>query len=90
MMQLNRILETATAGITSAYFHVAIDGGDPIYRERVYAYELYHQMRSHWPQDTPYYPGLCTALAVLGVRLGFGGFWAKLRLSRFIAGRLLS
>ncbi len=55
MKQLTKILEAATAGITPGYFHVAIDGGDPVYRERVYAYELYHQMRSQWPPDTSYY-----------------------------------
>jgi hypothetical protein len=27
---------------------------DPIYRERVYCYELYHQMRLLWPIKTPY------------------------------------
>ena len=55
MKGLTEILEAATARIESGYFHVALDGGDPVYRERVYAYELYHQMRSRWPADTPYF-----------------------------------
>jgi hypothetical protein len=37
------------------YFHLNIDGGDPIFRERVYCYELYHQMRKNWPSNCPYY-----------------------------------
>ncbi len=33
-----------------------VEGGEPIeqYRERVYAYELYHQLRSRWRDDWPY------------------------------------
>lgn len=55
MKELTSILEKATAGITINYFHLNIDGGDPIYRERVYCYELYHQMRLWWPDHTDYY-----------------------------------
>ena len=55
MRELTSIIEKATAGITSSYFHLNIDGGDPIYRERVYCYELYHQMRLCWPDHTAYY-----------------------------------
>ena len=50
-----RILQRATRSIDSGYFHLNIDGGDAVYRERVYCYELYHQMRLRWPRDTPYY-----------------------------------
>jgi hypothetical protein len=28
---------------------------DRVYRERVYCYELYHQMRLHWPTRCPFY-----------------------------------
>lgn len=45
----------ATAGVGPSYFHLNIDGGDPIYRERVYCYELYHQMRLFWPDHTEFY-----------------------------------
>jgi hypothetical protein len=52
------LLLQATAAIGRAYFVLPVanvDGGESIehYRERVYAYELYHQLRSRWP-DWPY------------------------------------
>jgi hypothetical protein len=53
--QLSEILSLATARLPPSYFQVTLDGGDPIYRERVYCYELYHQLRCHWPSDTPFY-----------------------------------
>lgn len=31
-----------------------IHGGTPIYRERVYTYEIYHQLRSRWPGVTEF------------------------------------
>ncbi|WP_116091736.1 methionyl-tRNA formyltransferase-like protein [Sphingomonas crusticola] len=55
MEELTSILEQATAGIAPDYFYLNLDGGDPIYRERVYCYELYHQMRMRWPAQTPFY-----------------------------------
>src|SRR3989304_9145928 len=55
MQQLDAILSEATAGIHPGYFQLAIHGGDPIYRERVYCYELYHQMRMLWPKNTPFW-----------------------------------
>jgi len=55
MEELTQILKTATASLESEYFHLKIDGGDPVYRERVYCYELYHQMRKIWPNISPYY-----------------------------------
>lgn len=46
------LLARATAAVTNPYFSLPIDGQDlPVYRERVYAYELYHQLRSIWPDD---------------------------------------
>lgn len=57
MEQFTDILQEATAGIVPQYFLLPIHGADPVYRERVYCYELYHQLRSHWPhpQDNPYF-----------------------------------
>ena len=51
---LRRLLADATAAIGQDYFMLPIadaKGGKPIlrYRERVYAYELYHQLRCRWP-----------------------------------------
>lgn len=53
-MELDDLLKRATAEIGPHFFNLPIDGGDPIYRERVYCYELYHQMRTIWPKDTDY------------------------------------
>jgi hypothetical protein len=47
-MDLTRILKKATAGIEERYFQLKIDGGPAVYRERVYCYELYHQLRVDW------------------------------------------
>lgn len=55
MRELTALLEDATARIPGKYFHVQIDGGDPTYRERVYCYELYHQLRCLWPAKTKFY-----------------------------------
>ena len=55
MDELTSVLQAATAAIEPSYFHLNIDGGDPVYRERVYCYELYHQMRMLWPKETPFY-----------------------------------
>ena len=55
MRQLDAILSEATRAINPGYFQIAIDGGPPVYRERVYCYELYHQMRVRWPDDTPFW-----------------------------------
>jgi hypothetical protein len=58
MENLDRILQDATAAVEDNYFRLHIDGADaPIYRERVYCYELYHQMRCRWPapDNCPFY-----------------------------------
>lgn len=55
MHELTAILEEAIRRVPEMYFQVHIDGGDPIYRERVYCYELYHQLRCLWPKETPFY-----------------------------------
>ena len=54
MEQLDRIIREAAAAIDVIYFQLPVDGGDPVYRERVYCYELYHQMRAVWPQDAQF------------------------------------
>jgi hypothetical protein len=54
MRELTNILQMATAAVGADYFHLNVDGGDPVYRERVYCYELYHQMRYLWPEETPF------------------------------------
>ena len=50
--ELDHILAESTAAIDAEYFLLPIDGGNPVYRERVYCYELYHQMRMRWPPQT--------------------------------------
>lgn len=54
MCDLSQILQGATAAIGEEYFLLPIHGADPAYRERVYCYELYHQMRLRWPRGSPY------------------------------------
>lgn len=55
MQEFSAILEQATASIPEEYFQLPIDGReDPIYRERVYCYELYHQLRLLWPPQSGY------------------------------------
>lgn len=51
MEELSKILTDATEHVASEYFLVPIDGGNPVQRERVYCYELYHQMRCRWAND---------------------------------------
>jgi hypothetical protein len=55
MEELSAVLFEATRAIDAMYFRLQIDGGDPVYRERVYCYELYHQMRLRWPRGCPFY-----------------------------------
>lgn len=55
MKELTEILQKSTAGVEAMYFNLNIDGGDPVFRERVYCYELYHQMRSNWPSQSQYF-----------------------------------
>lgn len=55
MRDLTAMIECGTQRIPAAYFQLSIDGGGSKYRERVYCYELYHQMRCIWPQGTEYY-----------------------------------
>src|SRR6267143_2779647 len=41
-------LTAATTTIARDYFLPPRDGADPVYRERTYCYELYHQIKLHW------------------------------------------
>jgi hypothetical protein len=54
MEELSKLLAAATAAIEPGYFRLSIHGGAPVYRERVYCYELYHQMRARWPNGCPF------------------------------------
>ena len=54
-MDIEKLIADATEHIGQNYFQLPIDGQeDPVYRERVYCYELYHQLRSRWPVNTKY------------------------------------
>ena len=54
-MNIEQLIADATENIERNYFQLPIDGQEePVYRERVYCYELYHQLRSHWPDNTNY------------------------------------
>ena len=55
MDELSELLRVASQGVALDYFQLNIDGGDPVYRERVYCYELYHQMRKVWPANCPFF-----------------------------------
>lgn len=55
MEDFNRLLKQATSQIDSDYYQLPIAGTEvPIYRERVYCYELYHQLRCIWCADLPF------------------------------------
>jgi len=47
-----KILQNATEAIQQQYFMAEMAGGRSAYRERVYCYELYHQLRAIWPKHT--------------------------------------
>lgn len=55
MNDFHKLLEVATSCVDSCYFQTEIIGKNSkpttVYRERIYCYELYHQMRKIWPQD---------------------------------------
>jgi hypothetical protein len=52
--EFTSILERATSAVEEKYFRLPIHGGPSIYRERVYCYELYHQMRLLWPPNSAF------------------------------------
>lgn len=53
MEQFDDVLTAATAEIAPEFILFPIAGQTAAYRERVYCYELYHQMRRIWPEG-PY------------------------------------
>lgn len=55
MHELDKILSDSIKEIGATYFQLPIDGNFPIYRERVYCYELYHQMRLRWQSDCKFF-----------------------------------
>lgn len=44
-------LKEATARVEGEYFLLQVAGGPPQWRERVYCYELYHQLRHAWTDE---------------------------------------
>ncbi|MCY1217105.1 hypothetical protein D3C87_1075460 [compost metagenome] len=54
MEELDDVLRAATAAVNQTYFTLSIAGGEAVFRERVYCYELYHQMRAVWPEGCYY------------------------------------
>ena len=44
----------ASYEISKPYFQIPTAGGERIYRERVYCYELYHQWRRRWDDRFPF------------------------------------
>jgi hypothetical protein len=47
--QFTSLLAWAAAQVPQAYFQLPVAGlEDPIYRERVYCYEVYHQLQRRW------------------------------------------
>ena len=49
------LMRKATARIAPDYFQLPVAGSEePIFRERVYCYELYHQLRLAMPDGWPY------------------------------------
>jgi hypothetical protein len=51
MENFDSILREATTKIGQDFFLLPVEGGRTFYRERVYCYELYHQIRALWPPD---------------------------------------
>ncbi|APW42008.1 hypothetical protein [Rhodoferax saidenbachensis] len=55
MDKFNQIFIEGTAKVAADYMQLPVSGMEnPIYRERVYCYELYHQLRSRWPPNCDY------------------------------------
>lgn len=53
--EFTNILRNATSRVKKDYFSLKIYNQEAVYRERVYCYELYHQMRLQWPNETPFF-----------------------------------
>jgi len=48
MNKFDIIFAQATKGIAHDFFKLNLHGAPSVYRERVYCYELYHQLRKRW------------------------------------------
>jgi deoxyribodipyrimidine photolyase-like uncharacterized protein len=48
LANFEEILCSASTHVSEQYFQLPVADADTIYRERVYCYELYHQMRRRW------------------------------------------
>ena len=54
MYGFDSVLAEAAAAVSKEYFLLPMRGSDSVYRERVYNYELYHQMRCRWREQCDY------------------------------------
>lgn len=54
MNDFSTLLKLATEKITPEYFNIPLYKGEYISRERVYCYELYHQLRLIWPEESKF------------------------------------
>lgn len=54
MENFSSILQQATEAIDQKFYLLPVVDSASLYRERVYCYELYHQMRTRWSQTTDY------------------------------------
>lgn len=53
--QFDDILKESTENVESEYYQLPVAGKeDPVYRERVYCYELYYHIRTLWPEGCEY------------------------------------
>jgi hypothetical protein len=52
--KLRQMLISATKRIERGYFYLPVADAPPVYRERVYCYELYHQLRGIWVNFYPF------------------------------------
>ena len=51
MQEFDSLLKKSTSSISENYFQLTVFGKEqPIFRERVYCYELYHQLRCRWEE----------------------------------------
>ena len=55
MHEFDGLLVHAAAQVAPEYFLLPIHNAGARYRERVYCYELYHQLRSQWPPGCPFF-----------------------------------
>src|SRR5262245_38397876 len=45
---LHSLIHAAASNVSREYFQVPVADAEAVYRERVYCYELYHQLRCLW------------------------------------------